>query len=88
MNSELNLFDEKYLLKLASAKMPFGKYAGTYLADLPEQYVLWFSQKGFPPGELGSMLKQIKEIKANGMEFLLKNIRLNTTKYKGEEKYL
>jgi len=46
------------MLKLAKAKMPFGKYAGRYLVDLPEHYVVWFSQKGFPESELGENASQ------------------------------
>jgi len=52
--------------------MPYGKYAGVRLVDLPEPYVIWFSQKGFPKGELGEMLKNIYEIKVNGLEYLFK----------------
>jgi len=62
--------DPADLLKLAEAKMPFGKYAGTRLVDLPERYVVWFSQKGFPKGELGRMLQAVYEIKVNGLEYL------------------
>ena len=64
--------DPDYLLKLAQTKMPFGKYAGVRLVDLPEPYVVWFAQKGFPKGELGKMLQDIYEIKANGLEYLFK----------------
>lgn len=67
--------DQDYLLKLAHAKMPFGKYTGTRLVDLPEPYVIWFSQKGFPAGELGEMLKNIYEIKVNGLEYLFHPIK-------------
>lgn len=63
---------ERYLLDLANAKMPFGKYAGRYLVDLPETYVLWFKQKGYPDGKLGDQLRAIEEIKTNGLEYLLK----------------
>lgn len=66
--------DRAYMLKLAAAKMPFGKYAGTRLVDLPEPYVVWFSQKGFPGGELGRMLQTVYEIKVNGLEYLFKPI--------------
>jgi len=62
--------DSEYLLKLAKAIMPFGKYKGLRLVDLPEPYVVWFSQKGFPKGELGDMLRNIYEIKVNGLEYL------------------
>ena len=64
--------DTEALLKLANMKMPFGKYAGRYLVDLPENYVLWFKQKGFPEGELGRQMAAICEIKANGLEDLLR----------------
>lgn len=67
--------DRKYLLKLAEAKMPFGKYAGVRLIDLPEAYVLWFYQKGFPEGALGDMLRSVYEIKVNGLEYLFRPLR-------------
>ncbi len=60
------------ILKLASYRMPFGKHAGQYLIDLPEPYVVWFHNKGFPNGELGRMLGITYEIKANGLEHLFK----------------
>jgi uncharacterized protein (DUF3820 family) len=63
------------LLKLAQTKMPYGKYAGRYLVDLPESYVVWFSRKGFPQGELGDMLRAVYEIKMNGLEYLFEPLR-------------
>ncbi len=50
--------------------MPFGKYAGRRLIDLPEPYVVWFAGKGFPKGKLGQMLAIVHEIKINGLEYL------------------
>ena len=47
------MLEPEHLLKIANTKMPFGKYAGRELIDLPEEYLLWFAQKGFPRGELG-----------------------------------
>lgn len=64
--------DSAYLLKMVKTKMPFGKYAGRLLIDLPETYVLWFAKKGFPKGELGEMLQCVYEIKLNGLEYLFK----------------
>ena len=62
--------DAHYLKRLVATRMPFGKYKGTRLVDLPEPYVVWFSKKGFPEGELGEMLKLTYEIKLNGLEYL------------------
>ena len=67
--------DQKQLIKLAHTKMPFGKYEGKYLIDLPEYYVVWYSNKGFPKGELGEQLQLIYELKLNGLEELIRNIR-------------
>jgi uncharacterized protein len=67
--------DNEYLLKLAKAKMPFGKYAGRLLIDLPEPYVVWFRQQGFPKGDLGEMLGLLYEIKVNGLEYLFAPLR-------------
>lgn len=70
--TEANVEDCQYaqLLELARMRMPFGKYTGRRLVDLPEPYVVWFSQKGFPKGKLGEMLKIVYEIKVNGLEYL------------------
>ena len=67
--------DAAVLLKLAKMRMPFGKYKGRRLIDLPEPYVVWFSRKGFPAGELGAMLRMVYDIKVNGLEYLLKPLR-------------
>lgn len=67
--------DKEYLLKFAKTKMPFGKYAGRLLIDLPEPYVIWFKQKGFPRGSLGEMMQLLYEIKVNGLEYLFEPIR-------------
>ena len=64
--------DPAFLDKLANARMPFGKYSGRLLIDLPEAYVLWFERQGFPQGELGEQLASLLAIKANGLETLLR----------------
>lgn len=63
------------LNKLAKYKMPFGKYAGTLLIDLPEPYVVWFYRAGLPEGELGELLGILYEIKLNGLEYLINKLR-------------
>ena len=67
--------DPSQLLKLAQYRMPFGKYANRLLIDLPEPYVIWFANKGFPNGELGKMLAIVHEIKVNGLEYLFQPLR-------------
>jgi len=67
--------EEEALIDLAHAKMPFGKYAGRYLVDLPEAYVLWFKGKGYPKGKLGDQLKAVEEIKTNGLEDVIRTVR-------------
>lgn len=62
---------EHDLVALANTRMPFGKYAGRHLVRLPEEYLLWFEQRGFPEGELGRKLAAMLEIKVNGLEGLL-----------------
>ncbi len=68
-------YDQQQLLELAAAKMPFGKYTGRLLIDLPEPYVVWFSRKGWPKGKLGTMLAIVYEIKVNGLEYLFEPLR-------------
>jgi len=63
------------LLELASMRMPFGKYQGRLLIDLPEPYVVWFAGQGFPGGKLGMMLRTVYEIKVNGLEYLFAPLR-------------
>lgn len=71
--------DPELLLKLARYRMPFGKYEGRLLIDLPEPYVVWFASKGFPKGELGELLAIVHEIKVNGLEYLFIPLRGRTT---------
>jgi uncharacterized protein len=68
-------FDQKALLELASARMPFGKYKGRLLIDLPEPYLVWFARAGFPEGKLGRLLGAVHEIKVNGLEYLFAPLR-------------
>lgn len=63
------------LLALLNTTMPFGKYKGIAIADLPEPYLVWFVGKGLPEGELGNLLGLMYEIKSNGLEHLLTPLR-------------
>ena len=63
------------LEKLAVMKMPFGKYAGRYLADLPGHYLAWFAREGFPKNELGQLLELMHTLDHNGLRGLLAPIQ-------------
>jgi uncharacterized protein (DUF3820 family) len=75
MNNFMLQPDKNFLIKLAHTKMPYGKYEGRYLIDLPEYYVVWYHNKGFPKGKLGDMLTQVYELKLNGLEYLIRDIQ-------------
>lgn len=64
--------DQKTLIEAINQTMPFGKYAGRKLLQLPEPYLVWFNAKGFPEGKLGQQLALVYEIKLNGLEKMLK----------------
>lgn len=63
------------LLELANTTMPYGRYQGMRLCDLPEPYVVWYHTKGFPKGHLGELLGTLYEIKVNGLEYLLEPLK-------------
>lgn len=71
----MNHSQKNDLVKLLTTKMPFGKYQGRSLIDLPETYVVWFYEKGFPEGELGRLLGLLYEIKLNGLEHLVYELK-------------
>lgn len=59
------------LEKLVLMKMPFGKYAGRALAELPGNYLAWFAREGFPKGEIGQLLELMHTLDHNGLRGLL-----------------
>lgn len=61
-----------FLIEAINLEMPFGKYAGRKLLQLPEPYLVWFHSKGFPEGKLGEQLALMYEVKLNGLEGMLK----------------
>jgi uncharacterized protein (DUF3820 family) len=63
------------LLLLLTRQMPFGKYKGRLIADLPGQYLNWFAREGFPKGEIGQLLQLMQEIDHNGLSELLTPLR-------------
>ena len=75
------MFTQDDLLALANMTMPFGKYQGKVLMDLPEEYLLWFQGKGFPQGRLGQLLGLCLEVKINGLEGVLEPMRNKRVAY-------
>ncbi len=63
------------LEKLLTRTMPYGKYKGRVIADLPGNYLNWFARQGFPPGEIGQLLRLMQEIDHNGLSSLLDPLR-------------
>ena len=67
--------DSEKMLQLVSRTMPYGKYQGRLLADLPGHYLNWMAREGFPRGELGALLALMHEIDHNGLSALLAPLR-------------
>ena len=63
--------NQRELIQLANMKMPYGKYQGRYLIHLPEAYLIWYKNKGFPKGKLGNQMELILELEINGLEGLI-----------------
>ena len=63
------------LKKLLIFPMPYGKYKGRVIADLPGNYLNWFAREGFPTGELGQLLALMQELDHNGLKYLLDPLR-------------
>jgi uncharacterized protein (DUF3820 family) len=75
MNPEL-------LLDLVNVRMPFGKYKDVLICNIPEYYLVWYHQKGFPAGKIGQLLSTMYEIKLNGLEYLLEPLKKTGSGFK------
>jgi uncharacterized protein (DUF3820 family) len=70
-----SLPDPEILMQLVTMKMPFGKYKGMVICNLPVSYLEWFQKEGFPAGKLGMILATMYEIKINGLSYLLEPLK-------------
>ena len=68
--------DSRILIDIVNTKMPFGKYKGTFISELPVYYLEWLKNKGFPPGKMGMMLSSVYEIKINGLNSILTLVKV------------
>jgi uncharacterized protein (DUF3820 family) len=68
----------EHLELLVTRVMPYGKYKGRLIADLPGHYLNWFASQGFPPGEIGRLLALMHEIDHNGLSSLIEPLRKRT----------
>lgn len=72
---ENNLQNQQFLIDLAKMKMPFGKFKGRFLINLPEHYIVWYKNKGFPKGKLGQQMELVYELQLNGLEDIVRKIQ-------------
>ncbi|WP_111446061.1 DUF3820 family protein [Breznakibacter xylanolyticus] len=75
MEQPTGAFNPQILQELITTRMPYGKYKGSPICDIPEHYLVWYQQKGFPPGKLGVLMGTMYEIRLNGLEFLITKLR-------------
>jgi uncharacterized protein (DUF3820 family) len=69
------LTDPNILTEIVKMQMPFGKFKGILICDLPVSYLEWFHRKGFPQGRLGTLLQTMYEIRLNGLQYLLEPLK-------------
>jgi uncharacterized protein len=72
--------NREILMDLVTKTMPFGKYKGRLLCDVPEEYLIWMQRKGFPEGKLGMWLNTLYEIRINGLEGMFEELKKHVKK--------
>ncbi|TVR18405.1 MAG: hypothetical protein EA391_02375 [Balneolaceae bacterium] len=68
------MYDPTFLIRLVNARMPYGRFKGRFITELPVFYLEWIHRKGYPSGNLGQYLSTMHEVKINGLEHILKPI--------------
>lgn len=72
--------NREILMDLVTKTMPFGKYKGRLICDVPEEYLIWLQRKGFPEGKLGMWLHTLYEIRINGLEGMFEELKKHAKK--------
>lgn len=72
--------NREILIDLVTKRMPYGKYKGRLIADIPEHYLVWMHGQGFPEGKLGMWLHTVYEIRLNGLEGILSELKKTYSK--------
>ena len=74
---------KEILIDLVTKKMPYGKYKGRLICDIPEHYLIWINRQGFPGGKLGMWLSTMYEIKLNGLEDIIDGLKARHSRWNG-----
>jgi uncharacterized protein (DUF3820 family) len=69
------MIEKEHLIQIANTPMPFGKYKGRMLVDLPDEYLLWFAKKGFPAGKLGQLMELTLALKIEGLDSVIRPLK-------------
>lgn len=69
------MIEKAHLMKIANTPMPFGKYKGRMLVDVPDEYLLWFAKKRFPKGELGELMELTLALKIEGLDSVIRPLK-------------
>lgn len=69
------MIEKEHLIQIANTPMPFGKYKGRMLVDLPDEYLLWFAKKGFPAGMLGQLMELTLALKIEGLDSVIRPLK-------------
>jgi uncharacterized protein len=68
-------YNPQILIDMIKTPMPFGQYKNRMISDLPVSYLEWFQRQGFPPGKLGMMMQTVYEIKINGLDSIIQQLK-------------
>jgi len=65
---EFNQKEKQEFIDALNQIMPYGKYKGHRLYELPGHYLAWFHRQGFPDNKLGQQMALVFEIDHNALK--------------------